>query len=99
MSCICPLNYIGDCLSKIFSRKNNRFYYKSGSFCEIRRCIHCEILVTDTNYFFHASPCDPSPCQNNGICVEKYNEKKIPNGYICFCSPGFSGIYNRREIG
>ncbi|CAH3165967.1 unnamed protein product, partial [Porites lobata] len=34
------------------------------------------------------SPCENSPCKNNGKCVSLYKE----NSYVCLCSDGFFGI-------
>ncbi|CAH3179809.1 unnamed protein product, partial [Porites evermanni] len=38
---------------------------------------------------FPQSPCESSPCKNNGRCVSLYKE----NSYVCLCSDGFFGIY------
>lgn len=32
--------------------------------------------------------CRSTPCHNNGVCQEAADS---PLGYVCICSPGFSG--------
>jgi hypothetical protein len=69
-------------------------YFFEGSSCETRydpynACPSCNILVTTGPN----DPCNPSPCEYDGICV-----RKKQNDYICFCSSKYTGKYNQREI-
>ncbi len=49
------------------------------SFEQAIRCDMCILSALDIN------ECDPSPCQNGGVCIDNVNS------YTCKCPRGFMG--------
>lgn len=49
-----------------------------------------KILISKVIKFFfftdEVSPCDATPCLNDGTCIVEYNK------YKCLCKPGYKGI-------
>lgn len=48
--------------------------------------MQCNLTTSDVNIFLEKDPCIPSPCKNNGKCVETRD-----GGFRCVCENGYTG--------
>jgi len=45
-------------------------------------------LLTKSNFYFSAAPCESNPCQNDARCMNVG-----PINFQCICLPGFTGRF------
>ena len=51
----------------------------------VNRIICCDIIKWNLFHYLDINDCDPNPCKNGGICIDRVKD------YKCYCINGWYG--------
>ncbi|XP_056273289.1 milk fat globule EGF and factor V/VIII domain containing b [Pseudoliparis swirei] len=88
----------------------------NGDFCEVNVCVNGGTCVTragapilcicpdgfsgDTCNETETGPCQPNPCQSDGVCEAMGGSRRgdVFGEYVCKCQPGFDGVHCQEGV-